>query len=122
MKLTEETEKELQKLEKKYFNLVWYARSECRHNEDYWNKIPHDIRRGAFNAQLEVETLYPNEVADLKSEHSDWQHGFNSGALAVFRFILTALDDGLMEDDWDGSKVPSGGLQNAINDFPLLDT
>lgn len=122
MKLTEDIEKELQNLEEKYFNLVWYARSNPREDEAYWNTVPHDIRRGAFNAQLQVETEYPEEVADLKSEHTDWQHGFNSGALAAFRFVLTALDDEMIEDEMEGGFFPRGGLQNARDEFPFLDT
>ena len=58
MKLTEEITEELQKLEKKFLDLVWYARSNPREDEGYWNTVPDDTRRGAFNAQLRVETLY----------------------------------------------------------------
>ena len=122
MNLTEEIIKEIQNLEKKYFNLVWYARSHYREDEDYWETVPHDVRRRAFNAQLEVETLYPDEVNDLCSENSDWQHGFNSGCLATLRFVLTALDDDMIESEWDGEMIPSGGLQNALDEFPFLDT
>jgi hypothetical protein len=117
-----ELEKELRKQEEKYFNLVWYARSHNRDDLEYWDTVPHDIRRGAFNAQLDVETRYPEEVGDLCSGNSDWQHGFNSGALAAFRFILTALDDEMMESDCDGELIPRGGLQNALEEFPFLDT
>jgi hypothetical protein len=122
MKLTKDIEKELQSLEEKYFNLVWYARSNPREDKAYWNTVPHDIRRGAFNAQLDVETRFPEDVADLKSEHTDWQHGFNSGALAAFRFVLTALDDEMIEDEEEGGLFPRGGLQNALDEFPSLDT
>ena len=122
MKLTEEITEELQKLEKKFLDLVWYARSNPREDEGYWNTVPDDIRRGAFNAQLRVETLYSEEVESLKSEERDWQHGFNSGALATFRFIITALDDELIEDECTGELFPCGGLQNAIEEFPFLDT
>ena len=122
MKLTEDIETELQSLEEKFFRLVWYARSHLREDEEYWNTVPHNIRRGAFNAQLEVETQYPDDVEDLRSENSDWQHGFNSGALAAFRFVLTALDDEMMEDEMDGGFFPRGGLQNARDEFPFLDT
>ena len=122
MKLTEEIIKELQNLEEKYFRLVWYARSNSREDENYWGTVPHDIRRGAFNAQLEVETLYPKDVDELCSENSDWQHGFNSGCLAALRLVLTALDDEMIEDDWDGEQIPRGGLQSALEEFPFLDT
>ena len=40
-------------------------------------------------------------------EAGDWHHGFNSGALAVLRFIETALRD---------------GINNAHESFPELDT
>lgn len=122
MKLTEDITEELQKLEKKFFDLVWYARSNPREDEGYWNTVPDNIRRGAFNAQLEVETLYPEEVESLRSEESDWRHGFNSGALATLRFIITVLDDEFIEDECTGELFPRGGLQNAIEEFPFLDT
>ena len=122
MKLTPEIEAELKNQSEKYFNLVWYARSNDRNDLSYWDTVPDDIRRGAFNAQLDVETRYPEEVEDLCSCESNWQHGFNSGALAAFRFILTALDDEMMEDDCDGELIPVGGLQNALDEFPFLDT
>lgn len=122
MNLTEDIKKELQNLEGKYLKLVWYARSNPREDEAYWNTIPQNIRRGAFNAQLQVETEYPEEVADLKSEHTDWHHGFNSGALAAFRFVLTALDDEMVEDEMEGGFFPRGGLQSAQDEFPSLDT
>ena len=122
MKLTPEIETELRTQEEKYFNLVWYARSQNRENFEYWDTVPHDIRRGAFNAQLDVETRYPEEVESLYFDDSNWQHGFNSGALAVFRFLLTALDDSMIEDECEGGLIPAGGLKQALEEFPFLDT
>tara|TARA_R100000734_G_C3230358_1_gene38595 strand:+ start:137 stop:454 length:318 start_codon:yes stop_codon:yes gene_type:complete len=88
------------KLEEKYFNLVWLAR---KYPEDYKNpKIAPKIK--------EVKDLYPEEVKDLGSpEEGDWMHGFNSGCLAAFRYILTSLED-------------KDGLQQADDEFPFLDT
>ena len=88
------------KLEEKYFNLVWLAR---KYPEDYKNpKIAPQIK--------EVKDLYPDDVAHLSCpKEGDWAHGFNSGCLATFRYILTSLED-------------KDGLQQADDEFPFLDT
>jgi hypothetical protein len=123
MKLTAEIEEELKRQEEKYFNLVWYARKPPREDAVYWLTTPPEIRGKAFEAMTEIETLYPKEVEELRSpERGDWEHGFNSGALAVFRFFITALDDEMIEDEWNGGLCARGGLQNALDEFPFLDT
>lgn len=123
MKLTPEIEEELKKQEEKFFNLVWYARKQPREDVVYWLTTPPEIRKKAFEAMAEVETNYPEEVKELCSpERGNWEHGFNSGALAVFRFIITALDDEMIESDWDGELFERGGLRNALEEFPFLDT
>jgi hypothetical protein len=87
----------IQKMEKKYFNLVWYAR---KRPEDFYNpEIIKPIK--------EVEFLYEQDVNDLKGEAGDWHHGFNSGALAALRYMLTITDF---------------GIESAEEEFPFLDT
>ena len=87
------------KLEEKYFNLVWLAR---KYPEDYKNpKIATKIK--------EVKDLYQEEVQELGNDQTNWMHGFNSGCLAAFRYILTSLED-------------KDGLQQADDEFPFLDT
>lgn len=70
-------DKKMTEAENKYFNLVWYAR---KSDTDYHNP---NIRP----KMLEVEQEYPQEVADLKNDLSNWTNGFNSGMLAAARLF-----------------------------------
>ena len=81
----------------KYSDLLWYARSGPE-NESI---------KGVKENVDRIETLYPNEVEKLQSENGDWQHGFNSGVVAIIRYILA------MEDF---------GLEHADEEFPMLDS
>lgn len=70
----------------KYFNLVWYARSGKNLH------IPAVIKE-----REKIEMKYPVEINLLTSKEGDWYHGFNSGCLASFRFILTSFEDSVEE-------------------------
>ena len=86
----------------KYFDLVWYARSGCDRT------VPADIAAGCLIKQHEVEEEYPKEVAELCDPgRGDWEHGFNSGALAMARYVLTLFES---------------GRDAADDEFPMLDT
>ena len=104
--ITRETKDAFYRMEGKYFALVWYARSRPRQDTEYWQKVSSSIREGAFNSQERVEAAYPLEVIALED---DWNHGFNSGCLAAFRYVLSALDKDL-------------GIPVAEEEFPSLDT
>jgi hypothetical protein len=101
IKLNNMTKKQLLKtiIEKhdKYSDLLWYARSGSE-NESI---------KGVKENLDKIETLYPNEVSELQGENSDWQHGFNSGVVAIIRYIL-AIED--------------FGLEHADEEFPMLDS
>lgn len=85
------------KLETKYSDLLWYARTRP---ESYNIKgVPEHIER--------IETEYPNEVEELRGENGNWQHGFHSGMVAALRYVLT-LDE--------------IGLEQAQEEFPMLDS
>lgn len=73
--------------QEKYFNLVWFARISEGHLE-----IP-KVKEKA----LEVIKKYPTEVKNLQGKDGDWEHGFNSGCLAAFRFIITAMTENVEE-------------------------
>ena len=103
----------------KYNDLVWYARSHPKQDTEYWRKHPSDIREGAFKAQERVEAAYPFEVNALED---NWNHGFNSGCLAAFRYALTLLDEDTWTDEETGEEFPCGGYVVAEDDFPSLDT
>ena len=118
----EEFNSKLQELEDKYCKLVWYARKAPSDSTEYWAGVPDDIKTGALNSASKVEEFFPEETDALKSEEGDWQHGFNSGCLAAFRFISTSLDTSLHEDDETGEMVCFGGIDQAEEEFPFLDT
>ena len=96
----------------KYRDLVWYARSGCRLDQH-----PPDIRAKVLKARERVQRLYPKET----NLHMDWNHGFNSGCLAAFRYVLTALNEGTGIDEF-GEEFSIGGLTEAEVEFPDLDT
>jgi len=84
-------------MEKKYFNLVWFAR---KTEQDYFNP---EIRK----PMKEVFNEYKQEVKDLFEEDGDFHHGFNSGCLAAFRMIISMMEY---------------GVEEAVEEFPFLDT
>jgi hypothetical protein len=111
----------IQTLESKYSDLVWYARSPAASNVEYWIENAH-AREGAFKSQMRVEEEYPEDVAALRSQKSgDWQHGFNSGMLAAMRYVETCLSPLMIEDEF-GEEFWWGGVKDADDDFPSLDT
>jgi hypothetical protein len=89
--------KAIQKMEKKYWDLVWLAR---KRPEDY-------LRQDILRSIKQVEFLYEDEVKELGGEDGDWQHGFHSGVLAGLRYVLAISDF---------------GIEQAEEEFPFLDT
>lgn len=103
-----ETIEELIKLSEKYRDLVWYARKPSISDVDEeYNHLPEEMREIVKNCILDVQKRFPEEIKDLSSDSSNWEHGFNSGCLSSFRFILTAIHE---------------GLDIANEEFPKLDT
>lgn len=98
--LRADIERRLTEMEKKYFDLVWYARKSPECVRDDHPSMPGVVR---------IQMTMPEECEKLHGESGDWQHGFNSGCLAAFRFAL-----GLM-----GTKADA---QMAEDEFPFLDT
>ena len=90
---------QLQELEQKFFDLVWYARKPPADDPE-WLTWGLDTRRTVLSLMMEIEGKYPEDVDALRGEEGDWHHGFNSGALAALRLAL-------------------GGY---IDEFPFLDT
>lgn len=86
----------IEELEKKYFDLVWYA----RHN-------PNEIL--GIKKAAEIKNFLKEEVSKLHGANSNFHHGFNSGCLAAFRLI-----SGLLSNDKNA--------QLAEDSFPFLDT
>ena len=86
------------KKEKKYRDLVWYAR-----------KTEHDRKDKKISKIIEkMEKQYPDEIEELLfGQNSEWDHGFNSGMLAALRYVMSL--------DKDGAEL-------ADEEFPMLDT
>ena len=79
--------------ERKYMDLVWYARKPPL-DDPWWDTLLPEIKRGAMKGVLIVEGEYPKETSDLaRPEDGGWHHGFNSGMLAGMRFALSAMED-----------------------------
>jgi hypothetical protein len=87
---------EVAALEKKYFDLVWYARS-----------TPDEPVSQPGRARVEV--AWPDDLHALRSDDSNWQHGFHSGCLAALRLVQGLLAGG------DEAEF-------ARQEFPFLDT
>jgi len=82
--------------QKKYEELVWFARSGRNIN------IP-EVRKH----RERIEEMYPQEIKNLSGETGDWSHGFNSGMLAGMRLITSMMEL---------------STQEALENFPELDT
>ncbi len=116
-----DVEDAIRALEAKYERLVWYARSQPATAVTYWEKVPSEIRDGAFRAQMKVEEDLPDEVTQLRNCEDNWTHGFNSGVLAALRFVTTAQYPVLIDDE-EGDPLWYGGVEDAREEFPCLDT
>ena len=122
----EELKEAFSKFEKKYFDLVWYARSPGKDDiHEVYKGTPESIIQGSLNGQAKVEEIYPDEIDQLKGENSSWSHGFNSGCLAAMRFVMTSMEtqtfpDQESEDPTD--TITMGGIEEAKEEFPFLDT
>ena len=110
-------------LEEKYFKLVWAARkphpNDLEGQQEYFDDDdPESIVLGCRMGVMKVHQNYPAEMERLSSEFGEWEHGFNSGILAAMRFLGTAIYSEYCESE----ECRFGGLQDAINEFPFLDT
>ena len=130
---TKEIEEKLSELTEKYFHLVWYARKAPSDDKEYWDGTPDEIKTKALNEVSRIEEFFPDDVDELVEDESNWTHGFNSGCLAAFRFVQTAIDTKLHEvddeDTWEDDTIPDGtkmvcfgGIEQAEEEFPFLDT
>ena len=97
----DDVRKELETLEKKYWDLVWYARTSpsCLHDD-------HISMPGVVRIRMNM----PDECNKLAGDQSEWQHGFNSGCLAAFRLALGLMSRKQSEREF------------AKDSFPFLDT
>ena len=125
-----EIDKLLKEQEQKYFDLVHYARAVCG--------IGFEPDPELTPYSKGIAKMYPNETKELHSNNRiqrNWEHGFNSGCLAMVRLIWSAAGDTYREiDPLDLDYVPAVGppyfekltreelIQDALEEFPFLDT
>ena len=110
----------------KYFDLVWIMR---RNIEAVLADPEHPSRPKV----VEILAKYPHEMRKFETINPDWQHGFNSGMLAASRMYMglsIAYEEDMAEDlEYDNPKdIPPVSerlamrRQNALDDFPMLDS
>jgi hypothetical protein len=112
----------IKELEDRCFDLVWYARA---NPED--TKPPLEIQQRRAANIGRIEAKYAKEVAQLAGDDGAWQHGFNSGALAIVRLLRAyALPDDYNEDFDNGEEVMTftraSEIEQAEEEFPMLDS
>jgi hypothetical protein len=92
--------KDLIEQREKYFTLVAYA-------------------RGVFpDISKKIEDIFPQETKKFKNS-PDFNHGFNSGCLASFRFVLSLIvEDPTGENKYDYLKKKL----DELKEFPKLST
>ena len=110
----------INRLEKKYFDLVWYARKPRDENDEVTvvmmtrdHPTTLEIAEGATQQAAKVAKKYPEEVAELNSDDGDWSHGFNSGMLAALRLVQE------MESGGNDYRLPRW---DPMWNFPFLDS
>jgi len=109
----------LKELNEKYNDLVWMARS----SPELHAKRP-DIKK-IFN---DTSAKYPGELEKLQKDQTNWQHGFNSGILAIVRLLSAySLSYNHKEEvdygeDNNIVRTRADEIEQAEEDFPMLDT
>lgn len=110
-----------------YFDLVWFARSP---NPLQW--VPNFFEDTRSKLGEEKFVKFRRDIEALSSPHAgDWNHGFNSGCLAMARLLgeLSAITEPRSWDDNGGDSDEEENVesideqrQNALSEFPFLDT
>ena len=117
----------IRELEDKYFDLVWLARKPNPNDPDGMAEFFDDGCTLSTRMHMaELKAKYPSEVHRLSCpESGDWEHGFNSGILAAMRFLTTAMTKEVCDGSdccCDSEGCTFGGIQDAVDEFPFLDT
>jgi hypothetical protein len=123
-----EAERIIDDFERRYFDLVWYARrdkDELLQNE--WFE--------ALIQMLRIEKEWKDDVNNLVEDPTNWTHGFNSGMLAAMRLVKGMMYKDVMPleadelDEWDDNVWLTESNEyvaiiedDPLEDFPFLDT
>ncbi len=134
--LTTQPLTELELLRKKLTFLETVIKSKCDYSFDLvWlaRKRPEDLKLLSVKRSIEkIETKYPDKVAELESDDSDWYHGYNSACLALSRLVLGILDVDKQVESWrinhdenqeTGSYMTIDDcLKDLVDEYPMLDS
>jgi hypothetical protein len=101
----------LRELENKHFRLVWYSRSDS-------------MRPDIVAIRKDVEQKYPKETHDLHGKHGIWEHGYNSGVLAMARLVEGYVGSlgSVCGEEGEEQLTRAEEIQYAEEQFPMLDT
>ena len=104
----------------KFHDLVWAARKPCIDAPvEEWEYFANTDGTGTYRksdpkltlscrtALQKIVDKYPEDYSLLKGKDGQFHHGFNSGALAAFRYVLDIIET---------------GVEHAEEEFPNLDT
>lgn len=112
----------------KAHDLVWLARKPHAGDPDAMAEFyDNGCNLGTRVHMNQIAEAYPEEVEALGCPmQGDWAHGFNSGMLATVRLLSTALQLDVTEEQLkemaDEDDTPYNPLEQALLDFPFLDT
>ena len=106
--------------QEKFENLVWAARKPCIDAPvEEWEYFANTDGTGTYRKSDPKLTLscrttlqkivdkFPEDYSLLKGQDGQFHHGFNSGALAAFRYVLDIIET---------------GVEFAEDEFPNLST
>lgn len=106
--------------QEQFEDLVWAARRPCIDAPvEEWEYFANTDGTGTYRksdpkltlscrtALQKIVDKYPEDYSLLKGQDGQFHHGFNSGALAAFRYVLDIIET---------------GVEHAEEEFPNLDT
>lgn len=108
------------KMARRMFNIVSLARAQ---NEDEYDLKYEKAIESLDGCKCCIDE-FEQDTEDLAGDLGDWHHGFNSGALAFSRFVLSFTQ----KEQYYNEYNELVGLtleeleEQALEDFPFLDT
>ena len=102
-----------------YYDLVWLARRTPeeyrRHAPDFFTNLRSKLGEEKF------QTFMDDKDRLEDPDEGGWYHGFNSGVLATARLFLGLVT--WQDEEVDGEVwTAESERQQAVEDFPMLDT
>jgi hypothetical protein len=125
-------EKEMTEKSEYYRNLVWYANRGPGEQEKYCPQFWDKMKKLLGGGKSKRYKKFLKECNALSGESGDWNHGFNSGCLAMSRLALglAETEDEEFEDGDEDSETGENIVhifsaedrrREALEEFPFLD-